>query len=127
MAAALPIRLNGVIFSGSPSNTASPCAPIGIQEAIKKIGTLITGRDGTRNWMQRATKTGWSIRWEDAPAATKAAIKTIFLLNTTFIYRDEAGVSYTVQCDEDDMTSDVSTIASDGTVYYSITLQIWQA
>jgi hypothetical protein len=126
MAAALPIRLNGVIFSGSPSNTATPCAPIGIQEAIKKIGTLIIGRDGTRNWMHRSVKTGWAIRWEDAPEATKAAIKTIFLLSTTFTYRDETGTAYTVQCDEDDLTSDVSTIGENET-YYSITLQIWQA
>ncbi len=127
MAAALPIRLNAVIFSGSPSNTATPCAPISIQEAIKKIGTLIIGLDGTRNWMHRGVKSGWAIRWEDAPEATRAAIKTIFLLTSTFTYRDETGIAYTVQCDEDDFTSETGTIAPDGTVYYSITLQIWQA
>ena len=32
MAAALPIRLNGVIFSGSPTNLAAPCAPLSIEQ-----------------------------------------------------------------------------------------------
>ena len=47
---------------GEDVDETTPCAPISIQEAIKKIGTLLIGRDGSRNWMHRNVKSGWSIR-----------------------------------------------------------------
>ena len=123
---AVPIRLNGTIYSGTAVDLAAPCAPVSIEPTLSKIGTLIKGKDGTRNWMHRGHKRGWVIRWEDAPAATLAALETIYQLTTTFIYRDETGTSYTVQCDEDSLTASTGTIDMNENVYYTITLTIWQ-
>lgn len=123
---AVPIRLNGVIFSGSPSDLSAPCAPKGVEHTRKKIGPTVEGIDGTANYFHRAHKRGWVIAWEDAPMATVTEVETIFLLTTTFTYRDENGVALTVQCDSrDDMVSSISSISGDGTAYYNITLAIW--
>ena len=127
MAAAQPIRLNGVIFSGSPSNLAAPCAPLSIEPILDKVGTLIKGRDGTRNWMHRGVTRGWTLRWEDAPEATRDSLEAIYLLTTPFPYRDEHGDAYTVQTEEGGWTEATGTIDGGGTVYYTITLQIWNA
>jgi hypothetical protein len=127
MAAALPIRLNGAIFDDTPADLSAMCAPISIDPIIDKIGTLVKGKDGTRNWMHRAHERGWNIHWEDAPDATRAALETIYQLTTTFTYRDEHGTSYTVQCEEGGWQCSTGTIGGDGEVYYSITLTIWKA
>jgi hypothetical protein len=127
MAAALPIRLNGIIFSGSPGNLAAPCAPIAIEPILDKVGTLIKGRDGTRNWMQRGTERGWTIRWEDAPVATRDTLEAIYLLTATFTYRDEHGDAYTVQTEGGGWTESTGSIDASGNVFYAITLQIWKA
>jgi hypothetical protein len=121
-----PIRLNGTIFADTPADNSATCAPLSIEPVLMKIGTLIKGRDGTRNWMHRTHKRGWVIRWEDAPEATLAAIETIYQLTTTFTYRDERGTSYTVQCDEDSLPTPTGTIGVGGDIYYTITLTIWQ-
>jgi hypothetical protein len=128
MAVALPIRLNGVIFSGSPGNLAAPCAPIAIEPIIDKLGTLVKGIDGTRNWFSYGgTERGWTIRWEDAPEATRDTLEAIYLLTSAFTYRDEHGDAYTVQTESGGWTESTGAIDASGNVFYSITLQIWKA
>jgi hypothetical protein len=117
------ISLNGVTFY-----------PSDVPEELELIGESIVSDNGTRRWIQIVDgssnpirKRSWTIPWNDVPAATRAAIKAIALLGTTFTFVNELGESYTVQCEEKCFSSNVSTISGDNLNYYTVSLTIFEA
>jgi hypothetical protein len=118
----MPITLNGTAIY--PSD-----AP----KKKTKIGKTQINANGGRLFIQRTTgggtpifKSSWDLKWDDVPEATRAAIETLANVTTSMTYVDQHGTSYTVQTEEDAYTDSVSTISSDGTLYYNVTLTIFE-
>jgi hypothetical protein len=122
-----PIVINSVTYDGPIIGSPSPWAPTNIDVDAKKIGVLVEEYDGTRNWMNRgAAKRIWSIHFE-CDDITRAAVEALPAVGATFSYVDEHGVSYTVQCEADSYSSHTDTVSSDGSIYYTIDLKLFEA
>lgn len=104
--------------------------PSDIEAELIIIGDMVEGYDGTSTLMKDASGDGekwrWIITWNDVPAATRNAIRNIAKLNTTFTFVDEDGTSYTVLPELQPYSARVSSIAGNGTLYYTVTLKIRQ-
>lgn len=110
------IALNGTSFY-----------PTDAPKELTKVGTSLVMANGTRRFVYRAHKRSWELSWSSVPNATRAAIETIALLVSTFIYDDQHGSSWTVQCEDGCYSDSVAIIAGDGTLYYDVKLVIHEA
>lgn len=112
------IVLNGTTYDGSPGRPSKISGP-----DIRKIGRLLEAANGTPHWMHRAHKRTWSIEWETANEATRAAVRALRLLTTTFAFVDQFGASYTVLCTGDDDYREETTFTdAANNIYYDLTL-----
>lgn len=115
------------------SMNATAFYPSDIKETVTKIGKSLPAASGKRRWAQRVDSGGtpihkrtWDISWEMVGETVRAQVETIALLATTFAFVDQHSVSYTVQCEDDPYQANVSDIGGDGTLYYSVSLKIYQ-
>lgn len=83
--------------------------------------------DGSRHFVQRGTKRVWAIKWDKVNETTRAALVTLGLLSTTFVYVDELGTSYTVQTENDDLKHSTAFTSVTNVYYYGVELTIRQA
>lgn len=98
-----------------------------------KIGVTLIAANGARRFVHRVTgvtpiyKRVWTLQWEKASLAIRTIVITAHAIATTFAFVDQYGASWTVQTESDAYADSVSLIAVDGTtLYYSITLKIFQ-
>jgi hypothetical protein len=105
----MAISLNAISYNGSPAAPTNPFPPDadGVARTDTKIGKTLPAASGLRNFVSRnARKPTWKLKWTKANATTRNAVKAVAELNTTFVFVDQAGVSWTVQCEEDDAYSE---------------------
>lgn len=109
--------------------------PTNIQHTMVKIGKVQIAANGARTFLHRATSGGapifkneWSLTFDGLTEARRAALKTLALLTTTMTFVNELGVSYTVQIEEDAYSAGIARVsgATGLTLYYSVTLHLWE-
>lgn len=119
--------LNGVTFTGdvysSPASVRR--APKTITPKPYKIERLVPGKDGTRNVMRRGQKIDYELEWETVAELTRAAVRAVFDLSTTFTAVLPAGTA-TYQCEGTDYSEAESVVYPDGTRFYNVKLTIRQ-
>ena len=110
--------VNGVTYSGSPTNTANPQRPNSATRKIRKIGRTLTAVNGQTNYVHRALKYTWTLRWEKANQTTETAVALVRALTGTFSLTDHFGNSYTVvNVDEDELEEEITTNRSNAYLY----------
>jgi hypothetical protein len=109
--------------------------PSDIAVETEKQGVSLVAASGSRRWAQRVTgggtsilKSKWVLTWEKATGAVRTAVAAVYVLNSTFTFTDEHGLSYTVQCEGggDGFKTNISLISSGLVLYYDVELSIYQ-
>jgi len=117
--------INGVTYSGVPTSPATPRKPDAISVTTTKIGVVLVMANGTRRWVNRGTKHVWSVEWAGAREATRAALRTLHQLTTTFPFIDELGVTYaTCQTEESDLDESYAYTDPSNNLYYDLKITI---
>ena len=99
------IEINSVTYNGSPAAPTNPFPPDadGVERSQAPVGVTLVADSGKRNFITRSVrKPQWKLKWTNAHAATRNAVKAAAELNTTFTFKDQTGTSFTVQCEADD-------------------------
>lgn len=110
--------INGTTYSGSPANTANPQRPNSVTVRTIKVGRTLVAVNGTTNYVHRAIKYIWTLRWEKANQTTETAVNAVRALTGTFSITDHKGGSYTaVNVDEDDLEAEVTTNRANAYLY----------
>lgn len=119
--------LNSTSFAGSIFDAESiRRAPQKITPKPYKVGKTLVGPNGQRARVHRAAKSDWLLEWDKAPEVTRAAVRVIFDLTTTFSVTLLGG-TYTVQCEDEDYSEELTDELPDGRCYYRVTLLVRQA
>lgn len=124
------ITLNATSFAGTVFDADSVLrAPTQMPKLeIDKIGPVLVAENGARTFIRFGQKARWAITWKRVPDATRAAVKAVFDLTSTFVFVDSGGTSHTVQCEPGDYTEECDTGAtlptSPPTYYYDVTLVV---
>lgn len=122
------LTLNGTAYSGVPTSPATPRKPDRISVAVSKIGVTLVAASGVRRFVSRGTvKRTWTVEWKGAREATRAALRTLHQLTTTWSFTDELGSSYTVQTEQDDLEEAYAFTDPANNYYYDLTLTIREA
>lgn len=99
--------------------------PNDVQVDEDKIGTETTAANGAYHLDIRATKRTWKLIWRRVPAVTRAAIRAVYGLATSFAFVDEDGGSpITVACPPGGLRSSISLIGPGVTLYYDVELTL---
>ena len=115
------IVINGTTYDGTPER------PTKISTQVRRIGRALQGKDGTETWMHRNIKETFSIDWEKINETTRAALRAVRNLTTSFAFSDQLGDSYTVLCSGDDgYTEETAFTGAGGAIYYNVTLVLRQ-
>lgn len=115
------IVINGTTYDGSPDR------PVKVGTQVRRIGRALQGKDGTETWMHRGIKLNFAIDWEKATEATRAALRAVRSLTTSFSFTNQHGTAYTVLCSGDDeYTEETAFTDAAGNIYYNITLILRQ-
>lgn len=112
----MPVTLNGTTFY-----------PSDVPKTLTKVGKSLVSVNGTRTWIHRGHKRSWELSWNTVSNTVRGQVQTIALLTSTFTFVDQLSVSYTVQCEADCYQESVAFISRDGTLYYDLTLTIYEA
>lgn len=72
--------------------------PDTIDDTPEKFGDEFVAADGSRTTMVAGTKRQWVLKWESPPETVRTQVTNLFLLNTTMVFVDPDGASYTVSC-----------------------------
>src|SRR4030095_9326789 len=76
---------------------------------------------GHRGTVERA----WTVEWKGAREATRAALRTLHQLTTTWTFIDELGTSYTgCQTEQDDLEESYAFTDPANNLYYDLTITI---
>lgn len=119
------IIINGTTYSGTPLTPATPRKPDKISVSVSKIGVTLVMASGKRRFVSRGTvKRSWDIEWNGAREATRAALRTLHQLTTTFSFTDELGVAYTVQTEQDDLSEAYSYTDPSNNLYYDLKITL---
>lgn len=119
--------LNGTTYDGTPAGPAHPWKPTGLTLKPEKIGDAIVAANGSRTLVYRATKKTWEISWDTANETTRAALRTLHALTTTWMFVDQLGASYTVQTEADDYDEEYRMTDPAGNIYYQLKLTVREA
>lgn len=119
--------INGTTYSGTPASPANPYRPMAIEVSVEKIGKVIVAANGNRTWVHQSIKRTWTISWEKASETTRAALRALHLLTTTFTFTDQFGTSYTVQTEADDLKENTAHSDRANAYFYDLTLIVRQA
>lgn len=109
--------INGVTYSGTPLAPGTPFKPSTFEMTDTKIGKVQINANGGRTFIARSVqKRTWTIGWPLVNETTRAALRTLAELNTTFSFTDQLGVARTCQVENDDYSeewvmSDVANVA----------------
>lgn len=97
-----------------------------------KIGVTLTAANGTRRFVHRLSgatriyKNVWEISWQTVSTSVRTAVLAVYAVTSTFVFTDQFGASWAVQCEDGGYTETVSLIAGNGDLYYDITLKVFQ-
>lgn len=118
------ISLNGSTYGGGGTYKGFS----NIEEDIETFGDEMIALDGTLTQLQTGQKRRWTITWDKVPAATRNAVRTLATVSGGFVFVDQDGTSYTVQCPfSGRFRGGIGINGADNTkLYYGVTLQIWQ-
>src|SRR5215471_6778849 len=122
------VTLNGTTFTGNVYSADSVRkAPTHVNPKPRKIGTVLEAASGARNMVLRNSgtpKVDYELTW-DQPVAetTRAAVRTIFDLSTTFTAILPQG-TVTVQCELEDYEENHVLTLPDGTRYFEVKLTL---
>lgn len=120
------IVLNGTTYSGSPASPANPFKPSKISTEDIKIGVLHTADDGSLTWVHKGIKKKFTIDWPLANETTRAALRTLHELTTSFTFVDHLGVSRTVITVEADLKEDTAFSDLANNYYYDLSITLRQ-
>ena len=118
--------INFVTYSGNPAAPGTPFKPNSYGVADTNVGVVVVSANGTRRWVGRSIrKKTFSLSWNLANETTRAALRTLSALNTTFTFVNELGVSYT-GCQLEGSDYQETFVMSDlaNTPYYNIQIVI---
>lgn len=112
------VTLNGTVYN-----------PSKVETTVDKIGEVKVMINGTTRFFHKAHKRKWSISWEGIPDATVQALRTIYLLTTSFTFKDEWDTSYTVLCLPGGFKHTLAgdRIGLNGIEYYDVSFDIQEA
>ena|SRR5205085_10012034 len=120
--------MNGTTYDGTPISTAHPLKPTTLTVADAKIGKTQIAYNGNRTFIYRgARKKTWTIGWPLANETTRAAVRTLHELTTTWTFVDEHGTSYTVQTEADDLSEDYAMTTPANAILYDVKLTVREA
>lgn len=110
--------INAVTYSGSPTDTSHPQRPNSATWEIEKIGRTLRAVSGQTNYVHRAIKFVWTLRWEKANQTTQTAVAAVRSLTGTFSLTDHLGNSYTVvNVEGDSLTQGITTNRANAYLY----------
>jgi hypothetical protein len=122
------ISLNGTSYAGTPLTPGSVRKPDRISVAVSKIGITLVAASGKRRLVLRGTvKRTWTIEWDECREVTRAALRALHQLTTTWVLIDELGVSYTVQTEQDDLDEAYAFTDPANNLYYDMKLTAREA
>lgn len=110
------VTLNGVTYP--------KCANESREDAI--IGTAYEAADGTRRFARRARKQKYMLEFQGLTITELNALRNVQALTTSFPYVNGHGVSATVICRNDPLTSEVAVIDLATDPRYNATLTLWE-
>jgi hypothetical protein len=120
--------INGVTYSGTPLATGTPFKPSSFRMTDTKIGRTVVNANGGRTFVARSVqKRTWSIGWALANDTTRAALRTLAELATTFPFVDQLGVSRSCQVEADDYSEEWLMSDTANVAWYACTLTIREA
>jgi hypothetical protein len=119
----------GNTFSGTPLATSNPYKPSSVKMTVNKVGVVLVAANGHRRSVVRGTKKTWTIDWPLCNEATRAILRAIHSLTTTFSFTDEHGTVYaTCQTEGEGDYSEEWVMSDPSNVpYYSCSLTIREA
>jgi hypothetical protein len=119
--------INAVTFTGNVYSDPATVrrAPKLITPKPRKIGKAMVAASGARTWVHRTEKVDQLLEWENVAELTRAAVRAVFALTTTFSATMPTGTA-TYQCEDEDYTEDEAFCMPDGTRYYNVTLLLRQ-
>jgi hypothetical protein len=121
------IIINGTTYDGTPTAPTHPYKPNKIRTQVRRIGRRLEGKDGTETWMHRNIKRTFTIDWQEANETTRAALRAVRSLTTSFSFTDHLGTAYTVLCSgEDDYVEETAFTDHASAIYYNISLVLRQ-
>jgi hypothetical protein len=120
------IEINSVVYDGSPASPSHPFPPdaVGVERRQAPVGETIVADSGIRRFVTRSVrKPQWKHTWTNANATTRNAVKAAAELDTTFPFKDQFGVSFTVQCEDSDIYTEATAFTKhDNTSLYNLTI-----
>jgi len=118
----MAVTLNGTTIY--PSDVA-------MQES--KIGKTQINANGGRTFIHRTSggspiyKRQWDLSFDTITEARRAALRTLSRVTTTMTFVDDTGASSTVQTEDGAYSQSVAFIALDGSLYYNVSLTLYEA
>jgi hypothetical protein len=126
------VTLNGVaynanVYAGVSSPATAVRAPQTITRQQTKAGAVIEAANGYRHVVLRNTtpKQAWELSWERAPEGTRAQVRALFNLATTFTAVLPDG-TFTVQCHPDSYEEEHDLTLRNGTRYYNLRIVLYE-
>jgi hypothetical protein len=119
-----------------PTLNGTDIHPSDVKVKIQKIGKTQIAAAGGRTFLHRTTgggapiyKRGWDLTFNNVTDAVRSTLQDLAIIATTMPFVDVHGVSYTVQTEEDCYNESVAIISGGTalTLYFNITLTLWQA
>lgn len=107
--------LNGTVFN-----------PSKIETTPDKKGEVKEMIDGTTRFFYKSTKRKWTITWDKIPDALMQSIRSIYLITTPIVAKDEWDVSFTVLTLPGAFkhTLDAKSIGLNGIEYFDVSLEV---
>jgi hypothetical protein len=119
--------ISGVTYGGNPAAPSVPYRPMKIGMKAIKVGSLKRAANGSLTWVHLGIKREWTITWEKASEVTRAALRSLHQLTTTFSFTDQIGVSYTVLTAADDYSEDTAYSDRALAIFYDLSITLREA
>jgi hypothetical protein len=99
-----------------------------------KIGKTQVTANGGRTFIHRTTGGGtpifkrqWDLSFDVITETRRAALRTLAHVTTTMAFVDDTGATSTVQTEENAYSQSIAFIALDGSLYYNVSLSLYEA
>lgn len=116
------IYISGYYTNNTPFNYE--IKPSDIQRSISNIGDEQRALDGTMNRFHISYKSTWKLSFTNISDSVADQLQVIFTTPDDFSFTDEQGVKYTVYCEKDSFSRQLSAtnVSLRGTPVYTVNL-----
>jgi hypothetical protein len=116
--------INGTTYNTAPTGAAA--RPVSADVEVRKIGPLLESMNGSLTLVYFGVKRKWTIKWAGAGTATRALLRAVHELTTTFSFTDALGVSYTCLTAESDYKETIAFTDRSNVYFYDLELVLRQ-